>query len=186
MCNAKAEVAEGEISVTRWLSRSGRLSSTVVNWTAPKRALSEFEVWGWWQANPPKTIDFNHGSAVVRLRLIGTEQKRSRRGRVLELGVSMRDGSEGPARFSGKIWFRDEIRLAANWAAAAAMAREPGDLILTLRDGKGSVIRQHVVPKSLFDGFIPKADELLSETASMAADYKARCSPFGASDIVVN
>ncbi len=184
-CSARTTLDAGEIRVVRWLSAAGALSSTVVLWTPGVPANPGLIVSGRWQALAPASVDFGRGLAMFDW-TVSNDPRRRRTSRYrLELRVRPGPPWEGYGVLEGRFPLSDGVRLSADWADVAAMARGAGRLSLVLKDRKGRVLSATALDRSAFEGFEPEAERLLARTAEMAGDFRTRCESTRTDDIII-
>lgn len=181
-CGATKTLVAGEIHVVRWLSSAGALSSTVVVWTP--RMPSGLLVTGGWQANPPAPVDFSRGLAMFD-QTVGSSAKRGTPHYRLELRARAEPPWDGTGFLEGRFAMSDTVRLSADWADVAAMARGAGRLFLVVKDRKGAMLSAQAIDRSAFEGFESAAAKLLTETADMVANYRTRCESIRTGDIII-
>lgn len=184
-CDAAIVTERGRISVVRWLGRDGALSSTVVIWQpALPSGADGLQIVGRWQALAPERLDFDRGLVMFDQDIGGGKPMKLARFR-LELRTHPGPAWEGRARLEGKFPLRNGLRLSADWAEVAAMARGAGKLFLVLADRKGTTSSHRIIPASVFEGFASEAAKLLDQTSAMASEFRTRCQSTATNDIVV-
>jgi hypothetical protein len=188
-CWATSELAAGKLSVTRWLGPDGALSSTIVGWAPVLDASPDLTMMAHWEAHPPEVINLDHGLVMFDQkfdRSPGSKMPRNGRGGYrLELRAQPGPSWDGYARLEGTTSLQGGVRLSADWADVAAMARGAGAVILVLKDRKGAVVSRQRLDRSLFEGFPEKAKELLETTAGMTKDFRVSCRDMRANGDIV-
>jgi hypothetical protein len=182
-CRATATIDNGNVSVVRWLGPSGALSSTVVLWTPKLPENAKLHVTGRWEAHPPTIIDFDRGMVMFDQTVVGSRQKKRRF--TIELRVRPDGPWDGNGRIEGNFALQDGVRLSADWADVAAMARGADRLFLIVKDRGGTTVLTQALPGSLFTGFRTAAERMLEETATMARDFRTSCQSNQSQDIII-